>query len=181
MVLEVRLLHERRAVLRQVSCMGLAVPSSADCPGGQDAQATSAQPPELLPLPHHQHHQRRHQQRYSGTKVRGPRVPFLRELPHSRPLLLRKARPQAPATPALKSRMPRFFSLDEARAVTEAWREDYNHDFCPHGALGNQTLWDIVRPVAGHAQLPALNGYQLGWFCSARNRCGIDSRSRFFR
>ena len=29
-----------------------------------------------------------------------------------------------------------FFSLDEARAVTEAWRDDYNR-VRPHGALGN--------------------------------------------
>ena len=29
-----------------------------------------------------------------------------------------------------------FLSLDEARAVTEAWRDDYNR-VRPHGALGN--------------------------------------------
>ena len=50
-----------------------------------------------------------------------------------------------------------FLSLDEARAVTEAWRDDYNR-VRPHGALGNQTPYEFARPVAGHAQLPALHG-----------------------
>ena len=50
-----------------------------------------------------------------------------------------------------------FLSLDEARAVTEAWREDYNR-VRPHGALGNWTPSEFARPVAGHAQLPALQG-----------------------
>ena len=50
-----------------------------------------------------------------------------------------------------------FLSLDEARAVTEAWRDDYNR-VRPHGALGNQTPFEFARPVAGHAQLPALHG-----------------------
>jgi len=50
-----------------------------------------------------------------------------------------------------------FLSLDEARAVTEAWRDDYNR-VRPHGALGNQTPSEFARPVAGHAQLPALHG-----------------------
>ena len=50
-----------------------------------------------------------------------------------------------------------FLSLDEARAVTEAWREDYNR-VRPHGALGNRTPSEFARPVAGHAQLPALQG-----------------------
>ncbi len=50
-----------------------------------------------------------------------------------------------------------FLSLDEARAVTEAWREDY-HRVRPHGALGNRTPSEFARPVAGHAQLPALHG-----------------------
>ncbi len=43
-----------------------------------------------------------------------------------------------------------FLSLDEARAVTEAWREDY-HRVRPHGALGNRTPSEFARPVAGHA------------------------------
>ena len=50
-----------------------------------------------------------------------------------------------------------FLSLDEARAMTEAWRDDYNR-VRPHGALGNQTPSEFARPVAGHAQLPALHG-----------------------
>jgi transposase InsO family protein len=48
-------------------------------------------------------------------------------------------------------------AIDEARAVTEAWREDYNR-VRPHGALGNRTPSEFARPVAGHAQLPALHG-----------------------
>ena len=50
-----------------------------------------------------------------------------------------------------------FLSLDEARAVTEAWRDDYNR-VRPHGALGSRTPSEFTRPVAGHAQLPALHG-----------------------
>jgi len=50
-----------------------------------------------------------------------------------------------------------FLSLDEARAVTDAWRDDYNR-VRPHGALGNRTPAEFARPVAGHAQLPALHG-----------------------
>jgi putative transposase len=50
-----------------------------------------------------------------------------------------------------------FLSLDEARAVTEAWREDYNR-VRPHGTLGNRTPSEFARPVAGHAQLPDLHG-----------------------
>jgi putative transposase len=50
-----------------------------------------------------------------------------------------------------------FLSLDEARAVTEAWREDYNR-VRPHGALGNRTPSEFARPVDGHAHLPALHG-----------------------
>jgi putative transposase len=56
-----------------------------------------------------------------------------------------------------------FLSLDEARAVTEAWREDYNR-VRPHGALGNRTPSEFARPVDGHAQLPALHGQQIGWY-----------------
>ena len=56
-----------------------------------------------------------------------------------------------------------FLSLDEARAVTEAWREDCNR-VRPHGALGNRTPSEFARPVAGHAQLPALRGTHLGWY-----------------
>jgi putative transposase len=39
-----------------------------------------------------------------------------------------------------------FLSLDEARAVTEAWREDYNR-VRPHGALGNQTPSELAGPT----------------------------------
>ena len=56
-----------------------------------------------------------------------------------------------------------FLSLDEARAVTEAWRADYNRAG-PHGALGNQTPFEFARPLAGHAQLTALHGSQAGWY-----------------
>ena len=48
-------------------------------------------------------------------------------------------------------------SLDEARAVIEAWRDDYNRVRL-HGALGNRTPSEIARPVDGHAHLPALHG-----------------------
>jgi putative transposase len=51
----------------------------------------------------------------------------------------------------------RFLSLDEARAVTEAGREDYNH-VRPHGALGNRTPSEFARPSSGHAQMTALHG-----------------------
>jgi putative transposase len=50
-----------------------------------------------------------------------------------------------------------FLSLDEARAVTEAWRDDYNR-VRAHGALGNRTPSEFARPVDGHAHLPALHG-----------------------
>ena len=50
-----------------------------------------------------------------------------------------------------------FLSLEEARAVTEVWREDYD-SVRPQGALGNRTPSGVARPVAGHAQRPALRG-----------------------
>jgi putative transposase len=50
-----------------------------------------------------------------------------------------------------------FLSLDEAQAVTEAWRDDYDR-VRPHGAVGNQTRFEFARRVAGNAQLPALHG-----------------------
>jgi hypothetical protein len=65
-----------------------------------------------------------------------------------------------------------FLSLDEARAVTEAWKEDYNR-VRPHGALGNRTPSDFARPVAGHAQLPDLHGKKLGLYqVGGRSRHG---------
>ena len=50
-----------------------------------------------------------------------------------------------------------FLSLDEARAVTEARKEDYNR-VRPHGALGNRTPSEFARPLSGHAQITALHG-----------------------
>ena len=45
-----------------------------------------------------------------------------------------------------------FLSLDEARAVTEAWRGDFNRVH-PHGALGNRAASKFARP-AGTASEP---------------------------
>jgi transposase InsO family protein len=42
-------------------------------------------------------------------------------------------------------------SLDEARAVTEAWKEDYNR-VRPHGALGNRMSSEFARLSSGHAR-----------------------------
>ena len=50
-----------------------------------------------------------------------------------------------------------FLSLDEARPVTEAWREDYNRAR-PHGALGNRTPTEFARPLSGPAQITAAHG-----------------------
>jgi hypothetical protein len=50
-----------------------------------------------------------------------------------------------------------FLSLDEARAVTEAWKEDYSR-FRPHGALGNRTASEFARPLSGYAQITAIHG-----------------------
>ncbi len=44
-----------------------------------------------------------------------------------------------------------FLSLDEARAVIEAWRDDYNRVRL-HSALGNRTPSEFARPVDGHAR-----------------------------
>ena len=55
-----------------------------------------------------------------------------------------------------------FLSLDEARAVTEAWKEDYNR-VRPHRALGNRTASEFARPVSGYAQIPAAHGQCLCW------------------
>jgi putative transposase len=52
---------------------------------------------------------------------------------------------------------PWFLSLDEARAVTEAWKEDY-HRARPHGALGNRTPSEFARPLSRHVQRTALHG-----------------------
>jgi putative transposase len=52
---------------------------------------------------------------------------------------------------------PWFLSLDEARAVTEAWMEDYDRGR-PPGALGNRMPSEFARPLSGHAQITALHG-----------------------
>jgi putative transposase len=50
-----------------------------------------------------------------------------------------------------------FLSLDEAKRLTEAWREDYNR-VRPHASLGHRTPFEFARLVDGHAHLPALSG-----------------------
>ncbi len=66
-------------------------------------------------------------------------------------------------------------SLDEARAVTEAWGDD-DDGVRPHGALGNRTPSELARPVDGHAHLPALHGSQTGWYQVGGS---VTPRSRF--
>src|SRR5690349_12983003 len=48
-----------------------------------------------------------------------------------------------------------FSSLDEARRLTGAWREDYNRHR-PHSALGDRTPIEFARDSAGHAPLNPL-------------------------
>jgi hypothetical protein len=55
-----------------------------------------------------------------------------------------------------------FLSLDEAKRLTEAWREDY-HRVRPHASLGQRTPFEFARRVDGHAHLPALSGEHSGW------------------
>ena len=50
-----------------------------------------------------------------------------------------------------------FLSLDEAKRLTAAWREDYNR-VRPHASLRHRTPFEFARPVDGHAHLPALSG-----------------------
>ena len=50
-----------------------------------------------------------------------------------------------------------FLSLDEARSLTVAWREDY-HRVRPHASLGHRTPFEFARRVDGHTHLPALSG-----------------------
>ena len=50
-----------------------------------------------------------------------------------------------------------FLSLDEAKRLTEAWREDSNQ-VRPHASLGHRTPFEFARLVDGHAHLPALSG-----------------------
>lgn len=92
--------------------MGREVPTAAGGQGGEDAQASSAQHPDLLPLPHHERHDRGLQQRHPGPEVRGEGLPLLRQLPNSHPVLLRQARPQAAATLPLKCRKNPFYGID---------------------------------------------------------------------
>jgi transposase InsO family protein len=48
-------------------------------------------------------------------------------------------------------------TLLEAKVLIERWRSHYNTGR-PHSALRNRTPSEFSRPVAGHAQLPALHG-----------------------
>ena len=48
-----------------------------------------------------------------------------------------------------------FSSLDKARRLTGAWREDYNRHR-PHSALGDRTPIEFARDSAGHAPLNPL-------------------------
>lgn len=63
-----------------------------------------------------------------------------------------------PRRPRLRQRSEIYGAT---RAVTEAWREDYNR-VSPYGALGNRRPSELARPVDGHAHLPARDGYQHG-------------------
>ena len=47
---------------------------------GEDAQAASAKPSELLPLSNHECHERRLQQRHPGLEIRSPRLQVFQEL-----------------------------------------------------------------------------------------------------
>lgn len=83
---------ERRGVLRSMVCLGHALPPSACHQGGEDAQASSAQPSQLLSSPPHQRHERGIQQRHPSLEVRSPRFPVRESCS------LREARPQAATT-----------------------------------------------------------------------------------
>jgi transposase InsO family protein len=50
-----------------------------------------------------------------------------------------------------------FLSLDEAKRLTEAWREDSKR-VRPHASLGHRTPFEFARLVDGHAHPPALSG-----------------------
>ena len=49
-----------------------------------------------------------------------------------------------------------FLSLDEARNVTDAWKEDYNR-VRPHGALANRTPLEFARPLSRRAVITAFH------------------------
>ena len=117
--------------LQAMVCMGRAMPTAAGGQGGEDAQASSPQPLDLLPLPDHECHDRRLQQRHPGPEVRGTRLPLLRQLPDSHPVLLRQARSQAAATLPLKSR----------KNPKHNWRESWGF-----GAMLNVGLFQGSTP-----------------------------------
>jgi hypothetical protein len=94
-----------------VVCLGRAVSPVARHQGGEDAQASSAEPSQLLPQSDHQRHQRGLQKRHPGPQVRSPRIPVLPELQAANPLLLREARPLAATTLPLKSRKNDYLGL----------------------------------------------------------------------
>ena len=72
-----------------------------------------------------------------------------------------------------------FLSLDEARAVAEAWRDDYNR-VRPHGALGNQTPFEFARlntrlvPSWGQRQPPQILSLGLVPFKGGRSLLLLD-------
>ena len=64
------------------------------------------------------------QQRHPGPEVRSARLPLLRQLPDSHPVLLREARSQAAATLPLKCRKNPFFAI-RGRRGTGRWAGGY--------------------------------------------------------
>ena len=109
-VLAASLFDECQSLLQAMVCVGREMPTAAGGQRGEDAQASSTQTLDLLPLPDHECHKRRLQQRHPGTEVRGTRIPLLRQLPDLNPVLLWEARSQAAATLPLKSRKNRIFA-----------------------------------------------------------------------
>ncbi|MBM4021880.1 MAG: transposase [Planctomycetes bacterium] len=53
-------------------------------------------------------------------------------------------------------------SLDEAKRLTEAWREDYNRAL-PHTSLGHRTPLEFTERVDRYAHRPPLSGLHPGW------------------
>jgi len=112
LVLAACLFDECQSLLQAMVCVGREMPTAAGGQGGEDAQASSAQPLDLLPLPNHECHDRRLQQRHPGNEVRGTRLPLLRQLPDSHPVLLWEARSHAAATLPLKPRKNQRWRLE---------------------------------------------------------------------
>ena len=104
LVLAACLFDERLSLLQAVVCPVREMQTAAGDQGGEDAHASSAQPPDRLPLADHERHDRRLQQRLPGPEVSGTRLPLLRQLPDSNPVLLRKVRSRATATLLMKCR-----------------------------------------------------------------------------